>query len=229
MDGLEQTLGPSNVPSFSYAIIFQLGAILGIILASSAVGAEYGWRTIVLNTAWIGDRVRFVLAKLVTLAAMAAIGVVAGFFAGFFGSLIVGIARQSLTAQDFTGTLLSQAVLGGIRTWYVILIYMLLAAALAFLGRSTLLGIAVGLAILFLEGVITLLPTLFGERFAFINDILISANVEAVLSANSAVGSFSMAPRDGPPPWQGAGVLAIYAVIFVTICVLSFNRRDITE
>jgi ABC-type transport system involved in multi-copper enzyme maturation permease subunit len=229
IDALEGALAPAGIPSFGYSLVYQLGAIMGIILTGSAIGTEYGWRTVVTVTAWVGDRTGLVLSKVVTLALIAAGGVILGVLACLVGSLVVGIARDTLAASDFTGTLLSQTVLGGIRTWYVILIYMLLTAALAYLGRSTTLGIAVGLAMLFLESLVTTVLTLLDDRFAFLNDLLISTNASALLAANGDVGGFEQVATNGPSPWQAALVLALYGVGFLAISIFIFNRRDITE
>lgn len=225
---LENTLTLKNVVPFGYGLIWQIIALLGIILTSSAIGTEFGWRTVVTITAWNGDRVRLILAKLLVLAGMAAIGVALGFLAAVAGSILASTARDIWNWGDVSGRLPLDALAGGLRTWFVVLVYVLLAAALTMGGRNTTMGIAVGLATLFFEGLTVNILRLLGDDFKLIRGFLLSHNVNAVLAANGqAQGADPAAPTISA--WRGALVLTLYSLAFTAITLATFQRRDLTE
>jgi ABC-type transport system involved in multi-copper enzyme maturation permease subunit len=223
-----QFMSVTNVVPFGYSVTQQLVTILGIVLAGAAVGSEFGWRTVLLMTAWTGARVRLVAAKLLVLALLVAAGVLVGFFASLAGSVITGLVRGSLQGSAWSGSLLPHAIAGGARTWLAVLPYVLLAGALAMLGRSTTLGVAVGLAVLFLEHVVGPLVGLLGHPFDNLQNVFLYRNAGGLMQANGILpGSDSTAGV--PSPVHGAVVLLIYAALFVGITFLAFLHRDLTE
>lgn len=230
MAEIERLLTMRNVVPFGYNLVFQLIAMFGIILAASAVGTEFGWRTIITVTAWSGDRFRLVAAKLLVLTAFVGIGVLLGFLTSLGASIVTSAIRGTLNLGEVDTSFVADAILGGLRTWFVALVYTLLAAALAMSGRNTTLGIAVGLALLFLESLFAPLLTILGDQFEAFQKFLISVNVSAVLAANGSVQGLSQPPGpDLPSPWQGAAVLAGYGFSFAALTFAVFVRRDITE
>jgi len=223
-----QFLSLTNVVPFGYSVTQQLVTILGIVLAGAAVGSEFGWRTVLLITAWTGARVRLVAAKLLVLALLVAAGVLLGFVASLTGSILAGLVRGSLQGSAWSSSLLPHALAGGGRTWLAVLPYVFLAGALAMLGRSTTLGVAVGLAVLFLERVVGPLVGLLGHPFDNLQNVFLYRNAGGLMQANGLLpGADSSAGM--PSPVHGAVVLLLYVALFAGITFLAFMHRDLTE
>lgn len=226
---LEATLRVTSVPAFGDDIVWQLAAIMGVILVSASIGSEYTWRTILTLTTWTGDRVRLLLAKLWVVLGLTALDVVLGFLCSFGVSVLIGVVRGRLGGEPSLA-LAGDIALAATLTFVALLPYLLLAAALTMVGRSTALGISVALAVLFLEGLgLTLIDT-FGESWSWLKNFSINWNVNAVLAANGYVPGFSSAPDPTlPSAWQGAIVLLLFSCGYLVATLLIFHRRDLTE
>jgi hypothetical protein len=178
---------------------------------------------------WTGDRIRLLLAKLSVVLGLTVLGVVLGFVACFGASVVIGGIRGRLDGQ-LSAALIGDVALAGGLTWVALVPYVLLAAALTMLGRSTALGISVALAVLFLEGLVTTLIDLLGDSWAWIKNLTLNWNVNGVLAENGYVAGMSSAPDpDLPPSWQAALVLVLFSIAFAGATIVIFLRRDITE
>jgi ABC-type transport system involved in multi-copper enzyme maturation permease subunit len=230
IEDLKGLVDVKSVPAFSDDVVWQLVSVMGIILISSTIGSEFSWRTVITNVAWTGDRTRFLLSKFAVVSLLSVAGVVLGFIACFLASLSIDALRGTLASGDISAGLFGDIALAGARVWLGTLVYISLAATLTMLGRNTALGIAVGLAVLFLEGLAVPILDLLGDSFAWTKDILMNWNVQGILAANGFVPGVTSAPDpDLPGPWQAAAVLTLYILAYAAATILIFRRRDITE
>lgn len=230
IEDLKGLIDVGSVPAFGDDIVWQLVSVLGIILMSATIGSEFAWRTVITNVAWTGDRTRFLLSKLAVVSLLAALGVILGFGICFLSSLIIDSARGTLASGDLSAGLFGDIALAAVRVWVAALVYIFLAASLTMLGRNTALGISVGLAVLFLEGLAVPVMDLLGDSFSWTKDILMNWNVQGLLAANGFVpGVTSVPDSELPSPWQAAIVLTSYCLAYAATTLLIFRRRDITE
>ena len=107
------------------------------------------------------------------------------------------LARGTLSSGDLSAGLAGDIGLASVRVWIATLVYICLAATLTMLGRNTALGISVGLAVLFLEGLAVPVVDLLGDSFAWTKDILMNWNVQGILAANGYVPGVNLRARLG--------------------------------
>jgi ABC-2 type transport system permease protein len=227
---LRDSLRIGAVRNFGLGLVYQFGTVLVVILSASQIASEYGWGTLRTLIPRTTSRSNFLAAKLATLVLF----IIATVLVGFVASLLVsGIITTAAGLDGGLGTnpvLHTLASLG--RTMYVMLPFMALAFAVSLWSRSTGAGIGIGLAVLFLEAIITSLIDNAGGVFKKIPEALLNANVQGVLQANQAglhVGNTRRNAADIPNPWQAAGVLAVYTLVFLAIAFWRFRSRDITS
>jgi ABC-2 type transport system permease protein len=226
---LERTIALDNVPAFGGNVVWQLAGIMAIILIASSIGQEYSWRTILTLATWTGDRTKIIAAKLIVATLLTLGYVVIGFLASTLGSLIVEGIRGDLGGETSNG-LFVDIVLAAVRVAYALLPYVFLAGTLTLIGRSVALGIAVGVAMLFLEGLVPTVMNLLGDTFSWLKHVTMNWNVQGILAANGYVeGTGSPPDPELPSAWQAAAVLLLYIAAYVATMLLVINRRDITE
>lgn len=226
---LEETVMLANVRNSGLALVYQVGGILVVILAASTIGTEFGWGTIRAILPRASSRSAFLTAKLVTLAVFTLLVVLCGFVAALAGGAIATSALgldSSLGDNPVAGSLAAIA-----RTVLVMLPYAAIAFFTALWARSNAAGIGIGLAVLFLEGLILSLIASAGGPLERLPEALLTENVQAVLAANARGLPFDSAGggSDLPGAWRGAAVLAAYTALFVGGAYLLFRRRDITS
>ncbi|MCX6013636.1 MAG: ABC transporter permease, partial [Chloroflexi bacterium] len=131
----------------------SIGTLLLIILVASAVGNEYGWGSMRQVLTKRGIRHNYVIAKLTSFIAITIIGLIIAVIIGFIIALItsnlLGTIDWNFMTASFVGGLFR--TFGW--TLYSLLVYVLLAAFFAFLGRSVLVGIAGALGYYFVEAI----------------------------------------------------------------------------
>jgi ABC-2 type transport system permease protein len=227
---LETLVAIESIPAFADDIVWQLVSVMGVILMASVVGNEFSWRTVLTVTTWTGDRIRPLIAKFIVVALLAAIGVVLGFITAMVSSITMGILRGTAESSQFTGGLIADIGIAMLTTWYAAFPYIMLAGALAMLGRGAALGIGLGLAVLFLEGLGILVIDSFGDSGAWTKHLTMNWNVQAVLDVNGYLpGISSPPPPNLPSAWRAAAMLALFIVSYALVTVGAFRRRDITE
>jgi ABC-type transport system involved in multi-copper enzyme maturation permease subunit len=230
VSNLETMISVESIPAFADDLIWQLVAVMGIILMASAIGSEFTWRTVLTITTWTGDRVRPLLARFLVVASLSFAGVVLGFLTAFASSVVITAARGTLAGEQLTGELLADTGVAIVTTWYALLPYVMLAGLLAMLGRGAALGLGVGLAVLFLEGLGIVVIDQFGDSLAWLKHLTMNWNVQAVMGLNGYVpGVSTPPPPEVPPAWRGALMLAVFVAGYATAATLLFVRRDITE
>ena len=202
-------------------ILALAGSVLAIIFASSILGSEYGWNTLRPLLARSKSRASLLTAKWVTVAlyslVLAVVGVLTAMIASVVSSLIVGVN------SGFSGSTLIDFIAISARYFTAFLPYAALAMLLAVVTRSNTAGIAIAIAINFLEsGVFGLLGAL-SDFFHTLEKGGLAWNSSQV----ALYGGDNDVTRS--QALISAGVVAIYVAIFIIISFRVFDRRDVTS
>lgn len=220
-------LRPNSIPDWGMLLVQQYGTVLLVILAATLIANEYGWGTIRTTLPRTSGRAAFLTAKLVTLLLATVIAVVVGFIVAIPATIVASSVEGLDRGLDsgFAGA--SVAAIG--RTAFVLLPYVALAAMTALLTRSSGVGIGVGLALLFLEPVIVILVQAMGSGGDTVSQLMLSPNVDSLLSRNAPGESTAVADATGRPgAWQAAATLGAYLAASIGLAYWRLLRRDIT-
>ncbi len=225
---------PVAIP-LAFMFLAGLGSILAVILVASSMGNEYNWRTI--RTVLTSSESRFKLlgAKLVSAIIFILLGMLVGVATGFIMSMITtAIGGYKFDFSFATGTYMWDQFLQFWRTFYVMLPYIFLAFLLSIVGRSAMPGIALGIAILFFEPIITGLMNLAGGWIAQIPAYLLGENVNAITALADLPASFGggfgfRAVGEMPSVLHATVVLGIYSVVSLALAFYLFRKRDVTS
>jgi ABC-2 type transport system permease protein len=235
MGNLGSLLGlPLSIP-FALGILSSLGAALAAVLAASSIGSEYNWRTI--RTALISSegRLKFLGAKLISIAILILIGMVIGVATGFvMGLITTALGGKSFDFSFATSGYLWDQFFQFFRTFFILLPYVLIGSLFATIGRSAMPGISIGIGILFLEPIVTSFMGSAGGWVSKVPNYLFNANVNAVISLNKLpiskeLGGLVTGFSSQPPSIAHAFVvLSVYIVTFAGIAFYLFRKRDVT-
>lgn len=226
---LRDSLRIAQVPEFGLGLAVTIATILAVILASSSIGAEFGWGTIRSLLPRSTSRIALITAKLITIALYIVVLVAFGFLISLGASALVTAAAD---LNDNLGDgYASYAIASVGRAMYTIMPYAALSFMVALWSRSNAAGISVGLAVYLLEDLVLALIGLAGDSVDWLPDVLLSDNVSAILALNEGNdptfgGGFN---QDLPDPWQAAGVLGLWTVLFLVVALVIFRRRDVTS
>jgi ABC-2 type transport system permease protein len=231
---IQNLLGLPVSISFALWIASSFGSVLAVILVASCIGSEYNWRTI--RTMLICSESRFKLlgAKLISAGIFVLIGMIIAVIAGFIMSLITtAIGGYAFDFGFMTGGYIWDQFAQFWRTFFVLIPYSLIGFLLAIVGRSAMPGIALGIGIIFLEGLITTFMRLAGGWIAQVPDYLLAANVQAITSLSDLPQRFSQMGGGDidfslPGTTHAFITLAIYSVAFLILAFYLFRRRDVT-
>lgn len=227
-DAILSGLYPENLLSnlLSGGGFVTIGGAIALILAAMAVGGEYGWGTLKTGLTQKPGRLAFLGGKLLALAVVLALFVLAAFAAAAACSFVVARLENAAVEWPAVGDILRAMGAAGL----ILAAWAMLGAFLATLFRGTSLAVSLGLVYaLALEGILFNLPIQ--------NDLYENAR-EALLGQNSGflANSFAgealpegFAPPEPPvEPAQAALVLVAYAIAFVLLAALFLRRRDVT-
>lgn len=228
----------AGVP-FALQIIAQFGSLLAVIFAAGAAGSEYSWGTVRLMATASSGRLRLITARLIVVCVMVALGTLLAVAVALAYSAVITTYYGGADFSFITSDFLREQFLSWLRTVYVMAPFVALAFAAAVIGRSTLAGVGVGLAVSFLEPLIGSLMRLGGPRWENVPNYLISANRSVVLAQNklpAGLPEFSFGPskhdleRQGAfSPEAAAITLALYTIVFLVAAFVVYRRRDITS
>ncbi len=153
------------------AVAHFVGMILMLILASSAMGAEYGLGALRPVLARGVDRWRFLASKalLLTLAAAAAL-VIASVPLAVSGMVAISLVPDGMELAE-PGDWSTVLVMYG-KVLYALLPYMALALFLAVLTSSTTFGIAIAIGYVFAEGIVVSFLGYRFDRMDWFQDVL---------------------------------------------------------
>jgi ABC-type transport system involved in multi-copper enzyme maturation permease subunit len=217
-----------------FSHINGLGGIFAIILTAGAMGSEYAWGTLRTHLARQPDRIRYLLAKVVTLLLVLLVGMLLTLLLG----VVVGAALSLLVGElgSVDGATLLVLPLALLRALYILLPYVLLTLSFTVYGRSLLVGVAGGLIYLVLEaglGGLALFARL-GGVWQTVYNLTIGQNINTLVVQNSqAFGlqpeiiSPTFLPELLPSPLQATIVIAVYSVLFLATALHFFFWRDV--
>jgi len=199
-----------------------LWGILVVIAIAVVTGNEFQYGTIRTQLAMGLRRVPYILAKAIAV-----------FFAGIIGLAIIilfGIGMSILlTAVD--GRAMQWSGAFGQAFWQGIGAELLgaatrfaLALFITLLARQVVAGVAVVLGYTVLEGTITSILTGFGGGWAKAVNFFLTPNQRAITYGLDRAQNFN---KELFSPPVAATLLALYAIIFLVVSVVIFNRRDV--
>jgi ABC-2 type transport system permease protein len=231
---INNLLGLSTALPFSFSLMASFGSALAIILAASSIGNEYNWKTI--RTALISSesRFKFLTAKLISLGIMVFIAMLAGVIVSFLTSLVTNaLGHYAFDFSFATGSYIWEQFLQFWRTYFIIVPFSLLGFMMAIVGRSAMPGIATGIGVYFLEGIITAFMNLAGGWIANIPAYLMTANANAITALNNLPQGFgggngANGVTNLPTAGHGFLILSIYAAVFLFLAYYLFKKRDVT-
>lgn len=211
------------------SLVTTLATILVVIIASSTIGAEYGWGTIRTLLPRASGRLALAAAKLVTIALFISVTIAFGYLASLGMSALVTSAAGLET--EFGDGFLRHSLASVGRSIYVIVPYAALSFMVALWSRSNAAGISVGLAVYFLEDLVVALIGLAGDAVDWLPDLLISDNADKILALNNVAGVGDAGPgaADVSDAWRASLTLAIWTVGFLAVALVIFRRRDVTS
>jgi ABC-2 type transport system permease protein len=225
---------PVAIP-LAFMFLAGLGSILAVILVASSMGNEYNWRTIRTLLTSSESRFKLLCAKLISAILLILLGMVIGVVTGFIMSLITtAIGGYKFDFGFATGSYMWDQFLQFWRTFYVMLPYIFLGFLLSIVGRSAMPGIALGIAILFFEPVITGLMNLAGGWISEIPAYLLGENVNAITALADLPSGFGggfgfRAIGEMPSITHATIVLGVYSVVSLVLAFYLFRKRDVTS
>ena len=183
VSGIRDGLRVGAARATGLSLVQQAGTVLVVIVAASTVATEFTWGTIRTLLPRSDGRSALLTAKLIALLLFVAVTVLVGYLAALGASALV-TALEGLD-RDLGPQFLSRTLASLARTAYVMLPFLALAFLVAVWARSSAAGIGIGLAVLFLEGLLTSLMTAAGGPLERVADAMPGRNVEALLNANA--------------------------------------------
>lgn len=221
---------PGAVP-YGLQVVGSFGAILAMILAAGSIGSEYAWGTVRLMATVSSGRMKLILAKLVVVFGLTAVGTLLAVAAALTYSLVIALYYGDASASFLTLTFLRDQSGAYGRTLLVLAPYVSLAFAVAVIGRSTLAGVGTGMGVAFAEPLIDGLLRAAGSPWQRVPDYLLNANRQIILLQNNVP---RVLPRIGGggdaaahSPVEAGLILAGYAAAFVAVALVLYRRRDI--
>ncbi len=204
-----------------------LALILMAILTASTIGIDYGAGTLRSVLAQGTGRWTYLTAKLITLALLAAVGLVVSLGTVALSSVVAGdLAGGAPPAAGVPAATWSDAGVALWKAWLSVLPYVALAAFVTVLARSSAAGMAIGLGYYFAE---QLVIALFSGPFSWfqnVADFLLVRNISAWTGGTgTGGGGFGGGPL--PDQTHAIVVLGIYTLALGTIAFWLFERRDV--
>ncbi len=200
-------------------------SILPILVSCLVIGSEYQWGTMRVIIGSGASRTKLVFAKLITMVIYTAIFVLVAMAAATISGTLVGVIAGESSTKPWTydGAFFLHIVTIFLIMLFVLLVTVVIGFTLTLLTRSLATGIALAIAVNFLDGIVGVGLALLGHVGRIIQDGLPSMNISKLTAAAtlspdvSDTGRFVLA----------IVILALYIVILSAISVAVFRRRDI--
>ena len=219
-----------NTVTFGDSLACRIASLMAVILVGVSTGSEYRWRTVVTTSAWTGDPRRVLFARAAAHGLVALCWLALAYGAVIASSFMANAARGSLTANEVGGWVLADAALAWIRSAPVVLAYVALATCVATWSRSAAAGVAIPLAILFLEPLGAGVLREGGGLLQTVAGFTLSGNADALLAADGPVqGSQYGLPSGLPSAWRGAAALLLFSAMTAWLALRFVAHRDVTE
>ncbi len=237
---IEQLRMPKIIP-FALSQCGSIASILIIILASASIGGEYNWGTLRTVLARGVARGELLAAKLVALVLTVAVwAMAAAVLAAILGSIITLIEGWGFRWDYVNLDGLWRFIEVYAKTVYAIIPYLLLAILFAVLGRSTTVGIVVGvLYTLVVDGILVSALKFLGGDWLKIANHSIGTSTKILLTFHEVPvpNQESLPPEvqqkivqmltSLPGKWEAAVTVLAYCVVFFVISWYVFRQRDI--
>jgi ABC-type transport system involved in multi-copper enzyme maturation permease subunit len=210
---------PGSIPT-ALGIVQTLALILIAILTASAIGIDYGAGTLrSVLTQGVG-RWPYLTAKIITLAVIGFLGLVAALATVAISSVI---ASAIASAPDGATTATwSDAGIALWKAWSSTLPYLALTTFVTVFARSSAAGMAIGLGYYFAEQLIVALFSNLFSWFQNVADFFLVRNISGWVG-----GSGGLAAGALPDQTHAAIVLAVYTIALGGIAFWLFERRDV--
>lgn len=197
-----------------------LSGIMLIVFSSSLMGNEFSWNTIRPLIARSPNRSSLLAAKWLTIMIYALLVVLAGILTAVIGSVVGSLLvdiDSGLSADRIVDILATIS-----RYTLAALPYSALAFMLAVLTRSNVAGIAISLALFFLEDVIFELLGLLTDAVDSVREYGVANNVNTLI--------FYGGTDDYPSNelWRAVLMSIVFTIVFLVIAFRAFTRRDVT-
>lgn len=217
---------------FGLQITQGAGTFLSVILASSLIGAEYGWTTIRPYLTAVPTRWQYLASKLAALVVLIVLGTAAGMATALVTSSLITFIGGDPDFGFIDGPYILESLASYGRTLLAMSPYIAMAVFFATLGRSTMGGIGSSLGVLILEAIVTSLMVLAGGFAADLTNLFPGPNADTLMLANNlelALRQEQQAQVEVPrlEAWGAGLVLAGYTVTFIAGTFVLFQRRDI--
>jgi ABC-type transport system involved in multi-copper enzyme maturation permease subunit len=211
---------PGSLPN-SLGTVQTLGLILMAILTASAIGIDYGAGTLRSVLVQGTGRWPYLTAKLLTLAALAGLGLLVALASVAISSTIAGGLAGVPPEAAGTAATWADAGIALWKAWVSILPYIALTAFVTVLARSSAAGMAIGLGYYFAEQLIVALLTSFFSWFQNVADFLLVRNISGWTGAAGFPGAVL------PDQTHAIVVLVAYTVLLAGTAFWLFERRDV--
>lgn len=215
------SIPPYGYPLLVFELLSRLGPFLAIILAGMIFGSDHGWGTFRPLFARGQRRWQVVTAKLVLAASILA--------AVWIASLLLSIAVGLIAAESSTNGLeimpwdsgsWLESVGTFVSAWPAAMAYLMLAALLCALGRSTAFGLGVGIAILIVESIAY-------PAAGAVSQLALEVNLgDYTRWTLWGVTRGLMGRDDDLGPWVFLPAVLAYAAAFTALAVVITERRD---
>jgi ABC-type transport system involved in multi-copper enzyme maturation permease subunit len=213
---------PGSIPN-ALNTVQTLGLILLAILTASAIGIDYGAGTLRSVLTQGTGRWPYLAAKLLTLAILAALGLLVAVASVAVSSTIAGGLAGAAPSAAGTAATWSDAGVALWKGWVSILPYIALTAFVTIVARSSAAGMAIGLGYYFAEQLIVALLSSFFTWFQNVADYLLVRNISGW---TGGVGGFAGGAAL-PDETHAIIVLAAYTLALGGIAFWLFERRDV--
>lgn len=214
---------PDSLPNATQ-FIYMIGVILLVILTASSIGSEYNWGTLRQTLASGVSRSGFLLARIISLALIAALFVILPLLAIIPFSLVFSHLQQLPTSLGPVDTAWLVALVG--RTYLVVFMPMTLAFLIALIARSQSAGVGAALGVLILDQFVSPLLWVLGSDWSLeLLQLFPFWAARTILSLN-----FTEPITDLPDVMDETRALVTllaYIVICVGAALVVFRRRDV--
>jgi ABC-type transport system involved in multi-copper enzyme maturation permease subunit len=210
---------PGSV-STALGIVQTLALILIAILTASAIGIDYGAGTLrSVLTQGVG-RWPYLTAKIITLAVVALLGLLAALATVAISSLVAMAIAGAAPDGARTATW-SDAGMALWKAWLSTFPYLALTTFVTVFARSSAAGMAIGLGYYFAEQLIVALFSSLFSWFQNVADFFLVRNISG-WTGGSGLGGGAL-----PDQTHAAIVLAVYTLVLGGIAFWLFERRDV--
>lgn len=218
---------PESLIGTTLGLSSSFGGALALILGALLIGSEYGWNTLKTILTQRPARLEVYAGKLLALALLLVVLVLAAFLSAMAASAVVAAIRGVAAGWPPVWDIVRGIAAG----WLILAMWSLFGVMLALLARSTALAIGLGLVwFLVVENLVGGFASL-AEALATVNRALPGVNAGSLAGAFRAAGQTGAAT--GQPPsavgaTQAALVTLAYAAAFALLAGFVLRRRDVT-